>query len=46
MTGQTGRVVNRKQKPDKKPKDGSIPRPDHTERDKVLDRLKRRTKDS
>lgn len=40
MTGQTGRVVNRKEKPDKKPKESTIPTNDHTERDAVLDRLK------
>lgn len=42
MTGQTGRVVNRKQKPDKKPKDLTVPTPDRTERDDVLARLKER----
>lgn len=45
MTGQTGRVVNRKQPHDKKPKDASIPQPDHTEKDAVLQRLKERTSD-
>lgn len=40
MTGQTGRVVNRKQKPDKKPKKSDIPTPDTSERDQILERLK------
>lgn len=35
------RVVNRKQKPDKKPKKSDIPTPDHTEKDAVLARLKK-----
>lgn len=40
MTGQTGRVVNRKQKPDRKPKNAAIPTQDKSERDKVLQRMK------